>query len=137
MTSRDFSSKKDILNYIRSEPELMCSTMAEAEKLLRSRMPKESWYQTRILKMIRKDFPQVFVWKEAAGVYARRGIPDICCIANGKYVGFEIKRPFVGELSEIQAKTIEEINAAGGRACVVSYPEEARAVLEEELNEEV
>lgn len=90
---------------------------------------KESYYQSRIIKWLKDTYPGAFVWKAAAGPYSRGGIPDICAIIDGHFFGFEVKRPEVGRLSKIQEQTIKEINAAGGTAAVVSYPEQAAKVI--------
>lgn len=90
---------------------------------------KESYYQSRIIKWLKDTYPGAFVWKAAAGPYSRGGIPDICAIIDGHFFGFEVKRPEVGRLSKIQEQTIKKINAAGGTAAVVSYPEQAEKVI--------
>ena len=90
---------------------------------------KESWYQARIIRWLRETYPRAFVWKAAAGPYCRQGIPDICMVLNGRFYGFEVKRPVVGRLSKIQEQTIKEINAAGGIAAVVSYPEDVERMI--------
>lgn len=96
---------------------------------------RESWYQSRILRRLRQDYPDAFIWKAAAGPYSRGGIPDICMILRGHFFAFEVKRPETGRLSPLQAQTIQKINAAGGTVAVVSYPEEALAVIEKQLTE--
>lgn len=90
---------------------------------------KESYYQSRIIKWLKENYPGAFVWKAAAGPYSRQGIPDVCAIINGHFFGFEVKRPEVGRLSKIQEQTIKEINAAGGTAAVVSYPEQVERII--------
>lgn len=82
---------------------------------------------------IKKAYPSAFVRKISVEVYNMAGIPDVMAIVEGHYFGFEIKRPLLGVLSPIQKKTIEEICRAGGVATVVSYPEEAVAIIEEKL----
>ena len=93
-------------------------------------LPKESYYQKRIILWIKQNYPDAFVWKAQAGPYCRRGIPDICCIIDGHFFGFEVKRPEVGRLSKIQEQTILEINQAGGTALVVSYPEQVKEAVD-------
>lgn len=90
---------------------------------------KESYYQSRIIKWLKENYPGAFVWKAAAGPYSRQGIPDVCAIIRGHFFGFEVKRPEVGRLSKIQEQTIKEINAAGGTAAVVSYPEQVERII--------
>ena len=90
---------------------------------------KESFYQAKIIRWLKGQYPDAFVWKAQAGPYCRQGIPDICAIINGHFFGFEVKRPEVGRLSKIQEQTIKEINAAGGTAAVVSFPEQVEKII--------
>ena len=90
---------------------------------------KESFYQAKIIRWLKGQYPDAFVWKAQAGPYCRQGIPDICAIINGHFFGFEVKRPEVGRLSKIQEQTIKEINTAGGTAAVVSYPEQVEKII--------
>ena len=90
---------------------------------------KESYYQTRIIKWLKEQYPDAFIWKAAAGPYSRGGIPDVCMVLDGQFYGFEVKRPEVGRLSKIQEQTIKEINAAGGTAAVVSFPEQVQKII--------
>ena len=69
------------------------------------------------------------MWKATAGAYSRCGIPDICCIVDGQFYGFEVKRPFWGKASKVQLKTMEQIRAAGGVAGLVSYPEDVGRMI--------
>ena len=92
---------------------------------------KESYYQTRIIKWLKSTYPGAFIWKAQAGPYSRRGIPDICMILDGHFFGFEVKRPDNGRLSPVQEQTIKQINAAGGTALVVNYPEQVKEAIEE------
>ena len=73
--------------------------------------------------------------REAAGPYSRQGIPDITCIINGRYYGFEVKRPFIGVLSKMQEQTIKQIRRAGGRAWVVTSEKEVAEILLPELTQ--
>lgn len=125
-----YKSKAEVIEAIRKDhPEIR--TAKQAEKYLRTILPLESHYQTRIIKHIKKLRPDAFVWKVASGEYSRGGIPDICAIIDGNYYGFEVKRPFIGEVTDLQRKTIEAIRRAGGRACVVCCPAEAEDFLKE------
>lgn len=110
-------------------------TKAEADKFIREKMPRESYFQRKIIEWIKANVPNAFVWKEAAGPYSRAGIPDVSCIIHGRYYGFEVKRPFIGELSTIQERTIKEIRKAGGRAEVVTSEKEVAVILLPEMEE--
>lgn len=110
-------------------------TKKDADKFIREKMPKESYFQKKIMDWIKDNVPNAFVWKEAAGPYSRRGIPDVSCIVHGRYYGFEVKRPFIGEATEIQKQTIKEIRKAGGRAEIVTSEKEVAKILLPETEE--
>ena len=105
-------------------------TAAQADKLLRDTLPKESYFQSAILRWLKENYPAAFVWKVQTGPYARQGVPDICAIIDGRFYGFEVKRPYVGKLSRIQQSTMEAIEKAGGRTGVVTWPDDARKLIE-------
>lgn len=111
------------------------STREAADKFIREKMPKESYFQKKILDWIKDNAPNAIAWKEAAGPYSRQGIPDITCIINGRYYGFEVKRPFIGVLSKMQEQTIKQIRKAGGRAWVVTSEKEVAEILLPELTQ--
>lgn len=90
---------------------------------------KESYYQTKIMEWLKKEYPAAFIWKAAAGPYSQGVIPDICAIIDGKFYGFEVKRPKDGRLSRLQEQAIKKINAAGGIAAVVSYPADVEKII--------
>ena len=52
-------------------------------------------------------------------------------IKDGHYFGFEVKRPVVGIRSKLQEETVRKIQAAGGTATFVRWPEEAIMEVEE------
>ena len=91
-------------------------TTAQAVKVLRDTLPKESYFQSTILRWLKENYPAAFVWKVQTGPYARQGVPDICAVIDGRFYGFEVKRPYVGRLSRIQQ--------------VVIWPEDARKLIE-------
>ena len=105
-------------------------TTAQAVKVLRDTLPKESYFQSTILRWLKENYPAAFVWKVQTGPYARQGVPDICAVIDGRFYGFEVKRPYVGRLSRIQQATMESIEKAGGRAGVVIWPDDARKLIE-------
>lgn len=124
-----FDNKEAAIEYLKNERGF--KTSKEAEKYLRDRVPKESYYQKKIMDYIKKAYPDAFVWKEAAGEYSRQGIPDVSAIIDGRYYGFEVKRPYFGVLSVIQEQTIKKIRAAGGIAGVCVFPEDAERLIQE------
>lgn len=103
---------------------------SEFEKILRNVIPEESYYQTKIMEWLREEYPTAFVWKAAAGPYSQGGIPDVCAVIDGKYYGFEVKRPYLGVTSQLQKQTIKKIIAAGGVAAVVTFVEDVEAVIQ-------
>ena len=96
---------------------------------------KESYYQARIIKWLKEQYPDAFIWKAAAGPYSRGGIPDVCMVLDGQFYGFEVKRPEVGRLSKIQEQTIKEIRRAGGKVAVVSFPAQVQRFIETGVTE--
>ena len=127
-----FKTYDELLGYIKNRYEKIRNNY-EAEVFIRERMPKESYYQRKIMEWIGKNIPDAVIWKEAAGPYSRQGIPDITCIVNGRYYGFEVKRPFIGKLSKIQKETIDLLNKAGAKAYVVTSEKEVAEILKDEI----
>ena len=127
-----FKTYDELLGYIKNRYEKIRNNY-EAEVFIREHMPKESYFQKKIMEWICKNIPNAVIWKEAAGPYSRQGIPDITCIVNGRYYGFEVKRPFIGKLSKIQKETIDRINESGGRAYVVTSVKEVADILKGEI----
>lgn len=125
-----FQTKAEAIAYIQ-ENVYGCAAAKHAEKYLLEHLPRESYYQDKIIKFLKAAYPAAFVWKAAAGAYSRQGIPDVCAVIDGRYFGFEVKRPYMGVLSKIQEQTINQIQAAGGVAAVVTFPEEVRKIVEE------
>lgn len=127
-----FQSKAEAIAYIR-ENVYGCADYKHAEAYLQEHLPRESYYQKKIMEFLKKTYPTAFVWKAAAGAYTQQGIPDVCAVIDGRYYGFEVKRPFYGVLSKMQQQTLEKIRVAGGVAEVVTFPEEVQAIVEEHL----
>lgn len=82
----------------------------------------------------------IMLWLKAKGYYAVKihgaayqtaGLPDIVAIdRKGRMVGLEVKRPVMGKVTELQKRTLEEINLHGGYAVVVRSVEDAKQALE-------
>ena len=98
---------------------------SDAMAILREEIPKEQYYQKKIMEGIKKEYPNAFMVKIAQGAYSQCGLPDILIIHKGHYFGFEVKRPCVGVYSNLQKFTIQRIREAGGTADFVRWPEEA------------
>jgi hypothetical protein len=98
------------------------SSKAATMDWIKKNVPLESYYQKKIIQYLRRRFPKAVVWKETNGVYcSMNGIPDISMVKDGKYYGFEVKRPFIGKLSAIQEATIAALSSAGAKVYVVTY----------------
>ena len=106
----------------------VCRT--DALRQLRAKIPKESYYQDKIKKALKRRYADAFVVKIAQGAYSEAGIPDVMCIVNGHYFGFEIKRPVLGAPTKLQEMTIRRIRTAGGTAAIVTWPEECFRVID-------
>lgn len=124
-----FQTKEEAIAYIR-ENVYGCSQYNQAVKHLHEKLPKESYYQTKIINTLKKNYPKGVVWKEAAGPYSSQGIPDVTFILDGRYYGFEVKRPFLGVPTHMQLQTIKKIREAGGIAEIVTFPEEVMKIVE-------
>jgi hypothetical protein len=57
-------------------------------------------------------------------------------IKEGQYYGFEVKRPYVGKLSEVQKSTIAKLRASGAKIYVVTYVSEIKEALNSKADEE-
>ena len=125
-----FKTIADAIAYLK-EAEI-CKTSEEAREYITKNIPKEKEYQRKIIECLKANHPGSFIWKAAAGVYSRGGVPDICAIINGRFYGFEVKRPYLGKLSGLQKVTLKKINQAGGITGVVTFPEDAEAIISRE-----
>lgn len=106
-------------------------TKQKALSELRKLIKKEGYYQSEIKEALKKKYPDAFVVKISQGAYSEGGIPDVLMIKDGHYFGFEVKRPVVGIRSKLQEETVRKIQAAGGTATFVRWPEEAIMEVEE------
>ncbi len=125
----------DAKEFIKSYAAQKKTTQEEALKICRNQIPQESYFQTKIKNRLKKQYPDAFVRKISQGNYSEAGMPDICCIVQGHYFGFEVKRPLLGRASEIQKATIQQIRKAGGTAEIVCWPEEAIQFVDEYLKD--
>lgn len=104
-------------------------TKKEAMKICQKKIKLETYFQEKVKDGLKSQFPDAYVAKIAQGAYSQGGIPDILCILDGHYFGFEIKRPVLGKVTKLQSATISKIRAAGGTAEVVIWPEEAVKII--------
>lgn len=133
---KSYRTRAELVEAIKAAPDIPAATSAQAMKYIRQHLPEESWFQKNIKKAVLEARPDAFAWKAAAGPYGRAGIPDICAIIGGTFYGFEVKRPFLGEISKLQEKTAEAIRKAGGKVYFVSWPEEVHRILQAEAEHE-
>ena len=102
----------------------------EADKWCEANVPLESHFQKKIIEYLKATYPGSFVRKISAGAYTQGGTPDILFIYKGRYIGFEVKRPYYGITSKLQEQTIEAIRKASGVAEVVTYVSEVKNIME-------
>lgn len=101
-----------------------------ALQMCRREIPKEGYYQDKIKKGLKRRYRAAFVRKISQAQYSEGGTPDIMCIVDGHYFGFEIKRPLVGTPTKLQENAIRGIREAGGTAAIVSWPEECYKIID-------
>ena len=101
----------------------------EARNALNMYIPKEKYFQDKIIDYLKGLYLSA-VWKAQAGFYSTGGIPDVCCVYKGQFYGFEVKRPFIGEISPLQREMAERIIAAGGRVEFVSWVADVKKVID-------
>lgn len=113
------------------------NSKAETIRWIRKNTPLEKYYQTKIIDYLKKQYPHAVVWKEGQGIYSSlKGLPDVHMLLNGKTYMFEVKRPFVGVLSQIQINTIKKLKRAGAYVFVVSYVSEVITALKNVMSED-
>lgn len=126
-----YRDREEAIKAILQEKDTGCRTRKDAEAWLVKHIPLEKYWQGKILRWLRQAYPEAMAWKAAAGPYSRAGIPDISVIYKGIYIGMEVKRPFIGELSRIQEVTIRQMKAAGAIVGVVSFERDAAKLMDE------
>ena len=98
-------------------------------EICRKEVPKEAYYQKKVIDELKKQFPDAYIAKIAQGMYSQGGIPDVMFILEGHFFGFEIKRPIFGKISKLQEVAVARIRRSGGTAAVVSWPEDAAEII--------
>ena len=90
-------------------------------------MPRETTIQKNIVRYLRDLGAWCF--KVHGSPYQRAGVPDLLCCHKGVFYAFEVKRP--GEkATPIQAHELEQVQAAGGTATVVTSVDDVRSLME-------
>ena len=77
----------------------------------------ESKLQTKLIYVLKKTFGE-HIWFSKISDRYNRGIPDIVGCINGKFFGLELKAT-KGKPTLLQMYTMDKINEAGGKACIV------------------
>ena len=92
------------------------------------KIPLERTITNEILSWLKKE--GYWAVKIHGAAYQTAGLPDIIAIdRRGRFVGLEVKRPIVGKVTELQKRTLENINLGGGYAVVVRSVEDAREAM--------
>lgn len=94
----------------------------------RALIPLESEITKKIQRYLR-TVPGWWGFKVLGGAQQKRGVPDIIGCFNGIFVAFEVKRPGVGVVSDLQAHIIEQIKSANGHSFVVYSVDDVKAAL--------
>lgn len=88
---------------------------------------QESQIQTKIIKWIKKTYPDAWVWKISDKWYS--GVPDLMVINDTRHIFIEIKQK-KGRLTPLQHYTIKAIINAGGEAHVARSVDDVREIIE-------
>lgn len=123
-----FRTLKDLTDYIMESKK--CDRK-KATAWCKNNVPLETKFQEKILDYLKERYPESFARKITQGAYSHGGTPDILFVYKGRYIGFEVKRPYFGITSKLQEETIKKIRRAGGVAEVVIYVSEVKAVMDE------
>lgn len=106
------------------------SSKAKTIQWVKVHVPKESYFQRKIIEYLRRTYPAAVVWKQNNGEYSSmNGIPDVAMLKDGQYYGFEVKRPYLGKLSKIQEKTMGKLSKAGAKVYEVTYVSDVISVM--------
>jgi Holliday junction resolvase len=65
----------------------------------------------------------VWYYSPQSGPFGKAGIPDRVAIVKGQFIGIECKANISRKPTELQSKTMKEIEAHGGK-CFVVYDDE-------------
>lgn len=92
----------------------------------------ETQLKNKVLAMIKKEFPNCFVWK--INDKTTSGIPDLLVILRGIITFIELKVPG-GKTSKIQDYQIQRIMMAGGRAYMADSVDRVKGILYSAMKE--
>ena len=95
---------------------------------MKPRIPLEREITNRIMEWLKKA--GYWAVKIHGAAYQTAGLPDIVAIdRKGRMVGLEVKRPKIGRVTELQKRTLENINMGGGYGVVVRSLADAQAAI--------
>lgn len=132
----DFRRYKSLGDYVAKVSAEKGLGKTEAKKLAYREIPLEKAYQAKILAALRMEYPGGRFRKVAQGFGSVSGEPDLDGVIDGQYIAIEVKRPLVGDATELQKKAVRQIRQAGGCAMIASYPDEVVAAVEAYLRGE-
>lgn len=92
---------------------------------------REVTLQNKVIKVLRQLFKEDIWFSKISDRY-NKGIPDIIGCVDGLFFGLELKRE-TGKPSGLQVHTINKINKAGGKACIVRTVEESLLTIKSML----
>ena len=91
----------------------------------------ETKLKGKVLAMLKKDFPEAWVYKTADRW--KSGIPDVLICRKGHLFAAELKiGNRKGRKFKLQLHVLEQIKRAGGRAAVCRSVDQVRDLLNEE-----
>lgn len=128
-----FKTLDELIDYVAQKKGCNRTT---ARKWCIANVPEESYFQGKIIDYLQEHYPESFARKITQGAYSQGGTPDILFVHKGRYIGFEVKRPYFGVVSKLQEQTINKIRKAGGVAEVVIYVSEVEKIMKELEKEE-
>lgn len=75
---------------------------------------------------LKKEYPNIFIFKVHGGLYQEPGIPDLIACIRGHFVGIEVKTlNTMNTVTRLQQYQIDRINCAGGLAFVCCDAQDA------------
>jgi len=90
-------------------------------------MQSEQDLKRRVIATLKNDYPGCWIWKISDQWTS--GIPDVLFIYQGVHIFMELKSER-GKLSKLQDHTLHRINAAGGHAWEIRSVEDARRIVQ-------
>ncbi len=86
-------------------------------------------YESQIQNKILKNLKSIGIYAHKNIATNKKGVPDIICCVDGKYVALEVKKKG-GKPSDLQIWNINKIRNSGGVAETVYSWEDVKDILE-------